>query len=364
MLALTALMMSSKRKSDDTLEEPLLADDVQAGDVGSAAKKPKGGKFSRKNQPTPKKKVAQPAVCVPASSPATSAAAVDGTRWGHPIQSGQTCGHNMCRHNGSGMLRVPYNRRKAILEATGMSPEMAAGEHARYMCPEHLTADAVPGGAAWAVHVLPAAQDPIVMAGHRNALAHRRSPAGNEAYVALTAAAKGTTPPKRTTARSMAAAQPLDNATAKIAKLTAEVHRLNQVVKILNRHQTTSSSWMGTLFGNARQQARCSLHLLEFALVAVRVCPRKRGGSVANRVQLATGTPSLVLVAHDDGVLHSSACDADTIAGALECINKHNAGRVGPHRRGHRVVDEPTPRRAPLLECEVAVLPTTAASWL
>jgi hypothetical protein len=158
MLALTALMMSSKRKSDDTLEEPLLADDVQAGDVGSAAKKPKGGKFSRKNQPTPKKKVAQPAVCVPASSPATSAAAVDGTRWGHPIQSGQTCGHNMCRHNGSGMLRVPYNRRKAILEATGMSPEMAAGEHARYMCPEHLTADAVPGGAAWAVHVLPAAQ--------------------------------------------------------------------------------------------------------------------------------------------------------------------------------------------------------------
>ena len=141
MLVLTALMISSKRKSDDTLEEPLLADDVQAGDVGSAAKKPKGGKFSRKNQPTPKKKVAQPAVCVPASSPATSAAAVDGTRWGHPIQSGQTCGHNMCRHNGSGMLRVPYNRRKAILEATGMSPEMAAGEHARYMCPEHLTAD-------------------------------------------------------------------------------------------------------------------------------------------------------------------------------------------------------------------------------
>jgi len=213
---------------DEDAEALLPTDGPTAGNVKKTKKK---HRFTKTNQP---KRTAAPSTPVTttdtAPAAATKPASASRTHWGNPIaHEGTHCAHNMCVHKGSGMARVPHDRRIAILVATGYAELDARKVSARHMCREHLTTDALPGSYARAAHVLSPARDPIIMADSTNPLSQRRNEAGDGEHVKQMRAADDRTPPRATiTARSAAA--PLEGDAAKISDLVREVLRLNRVV--------------------------------------------------------------------------------------------------------------------------------------
>lgn len=257
---LTAMMLTPKKRcaeGDEEEREGLLAADGAVA-AGVPKKRKQGTRFSKSYQPESTPKVTAPSATATATATAsatTAAAAAatakppkKATTWGSPITSGQHCCHNLCRHNGPGMLRVPKDRRTCILTATGYKAEdakasTAKSDNARYICPEHLTNDVRDGVYANAAHVNAPRLDPIVMADKtlNPALAARRNAAGDSEHEKQMAATKGFTPPRTTNASKSAAADHEGDA-LKIAKLMAEVKRLNRVVANLRRESEVSAS--------------------------------------------------------------------------------------------------------------------------